>query len=79
MPKTATAEPTVKRVVVYIIKGRLKGMRKIVGHMAVDPEMPWPVQINDCDLNKDGDGPPHMANVMLVKNHPKYVLYRECP
>lgn len=71
MPPTAT--PITKRVVVHIVKGRLSGMRRIVGHLVMSAEdaEKFPPSIKGVNL---GD---HTADVQHAGTFERYVLYRE--
>lgn len=66
-------EPTSKRVVVHIVKGRLTGLRKIVGHLVMDvgDDEKFPPSIPNVDL---GD---HKGKVIHAGTFERYVLYRE--
>lgn len=68
-----TATPTSKRVVVHIVKGRLSGMRKIVGHLVMDvgDDEKFPPSIPDVDLGG------HSGKVVHAGTFERYVLYRE--
>lgn len=67
--------PTSKRVVVHIVKGRLAGMRKIVGHLVIEANTNmadvFPPSIEPVDL---GD---HTGKVVHAGTFERFVLYRE--
>lgn len=64
-----------KRVVVYIVKGRLAGMRKIIGRLVIDANADladvFPPSIEPVDL---GD---HTGKVLHAGTFERFVLYRE--
>lgn len=66
-----TATPVTKRVVVHIVKGRLSGVRKIVGHIVLDGDEQFPPSIDMVNL---GD---HSGRVIHAGTMPRYILYRE--
>ena len=62
-----------KRIVVHIVKGRLAGMRKIIGHLVLeagDAEK-FPPSIKNADLAD------HVADVVHAGTFERFVLYRE--
>lgn len=73
MPAPVTAEKTSKRIVVHIVKGRLAGMRKIIGHLVLDPAdlEKFPPSLKAVDF---GD---HAADVVHAGTFERFVLYRE--
>lgn len=68
---TAATPQATKRVVVHIVKGRLAGIPKIIGHLVMDGTEPFPPSIADVGL---GD---HKGTVQHAGTFPRYVLYRE--
>ena len=74
MPNQAIPEKTSsKRIVVHIVKGRLAGMRKIIGHLVINAEdvEKFPPSIPNVDL---GD---HAADVIHTGTFERFVLYKE--
>jgi hypothetical protein len=62
-----------KRVVVYVVTGRRKGMRRIIGHMIFKAGDELPKRFDNVYICK---GEP-ARTVHLVGEYPRYVMYRE--
>jgi hypothetical protein len=62
-----------KRVVMYVVTGRRKGLRRIIGHMIFKPGDELPKRIDNVFICK-GEQP---RDVHLVGEYPRYVLYSE--
>ncbi len=59
-----------KHIVIHHVRGRLKGIRRIVGSMVLPDGADWPTALSA----DEGDGPTVFSR---VGSRPKYVLYRE--
>ncbi len=59
-----------KHIVIHHVRGRLKGLRRIVGSMALPEGAGWPTALSA----DEGDG---LTTFSRVGTRPKYVLYRE--
>ena len=73
MSESAAPDVSVtKRIVVHIVKGRLAGLRRIVGHLVVKEGEYFPPRFDGVP---DSQGQP--TTVLHAGTFPRYVLYRE--
>lgn len=61
---------TSKRIVIHHVRGRLTGIRRIVGCTSIEADATFPAEL----VADEGDGE---ATFSKVAEHKKYVLYRE--
>lgn len=61
-----------KRIVIHIVRGRLAGLRRIVGHLVVQAGEHFPPRYDNVPMADGGVG-----TVRHVGTYPRYILYRE--
>lgn len=70
---TPSAAQIEKRVVMYVVTGRRKGMRRIIGHMIYEAGTALPKSFKNVHVCEGEPG----RDVHLVGEFPRYVLYSE--
>lgn len=61
-----------KRIVVHIVRGRLAGLRRIVGHLVLKGDEEFPPRYDNVPIADGATG-----SVIHAGTYPRYILYRE--